>query len=350
MELFTYISPQEKVDFARTISVLVESGVSIDNALGAVAEQTRSRSMKKIALRMKARVEKGNPLTEIFAKEEKVFGPLFTSLVRAGENSGTLTENLNFLADWMERSVELKKQVNGALLYPKIVLAITVIVSFGIVFYVLPNIIPLFDSLGVELPASTRAMIWITKFAQNYWYIVLGSTAAALAIFLTLSKVKKTKKKLQWLYLHVPFFGSLIKQYQTILVAQMSATLLKSGMTVNESFSIVAESSDNLVYRSALKRIKKSIEQGNGIGTSMKKYPNLFTPNTLNIIGVGGESGTVQDSFAHISKYYSKEVSSKAKQIPTIIEPIMLVIIAVMVGFTALSIMLPIYSLTGAIQ
>lgn len=347
---FNSVSSQEKVDFAKNLAVMLKSGITINEALGSCAEQTRSRAFRNIIARIKKEVEMGTALAEAVGREEKVFGSVFVSLLKAGEASGTLDENLAFLADWLERNHDLKNEISAAMLYPKIVFTATLFLAGGLAVFILPRLVPLFVSLKVELPLVTRILMACAIFVQKYWLVVLFGIVVTVIAVTLLNRIYAVRRMFHWFFIHAPFFGNLTIDYQLALVAQLFSTLFRSGLSIYESLAISSEAATNIYYQESINQIKERIAKGTTLSDAMRQHHSLYPPNFVSIVATGEKSGTLDNSFLYLSEFYSKEVSNKTKKLPTVVEPILLIFIGVIVGFVAISIILPIYQLTRGLQ
>ncbi len=272
------------------------------------------------------------------------------ALIKAGEQSGTLQGNLQFLAQWLSRSADLRREVTAATMYPKLVFGASLLLGGGLAVFILPMLVPLFNGLDVELPLITRILLAVSLFVQHYWLVTGIGVAALITLASYSGRVMFIRRLLHGWYIRMPFLGSLLRNYQLALLTQLFGTLLRSGLSLNESVEIVSQAATNVRYQDALIAVKKATEKGTTLSESMATFPMLFPKIVLNIIAVGENSGTLVNSFDYIADFYTKEVNAQAKKLPTIIEPLLLVFIAVIVGFVALAIIMPIYELTGSIS
>lgn len=350
MSIFSKISSQGRVDFAKNLSVMLRGGISINEILQSLAEQAKYKPFRKVVTRIHNDVEAGVSLSEAFDRERDVFGSVFISLIKAGEASGTLEENLAFAADWLERNNVLKSEIKSATLYPKVVIAATFLLGGTLSIYILPQLMPLFNQLRVDLPLATRILLAFTKFIDKFWPLVALGIASSIVGFIFLEKLRIVKRFLHLLYIKAPFVGALMINYQLALVSQLLATLLRSGLSIGESLIITSEAATNVYYQKSIRKIKDMVNKGTMLSESMKEYPALYPINLINIIATGEKSGSLDESFVYLSEFYAKEVKSRTKRLPTIVEPILLVLIAFAVGFVALSIIMPIYQLTRVIS
>lgn len=350
MGILTGISTQERVNFAKNLAIMLHSGIAINDALDALSQQSTSGRFKRNITEVQKDIENGTSLSSSFRKQERAFGSIFVSLIEAGERSGTLQGNLQFLAEWLSRSADLHREVSAAMLYPKLVFGASILLGGGLAVFILPMLVPLFSELDVDLPGITVTLLAISLFVQQYWYWCALAVAALVALLLLLNRVHAIRCVFHSIYIRLPFFGVFLRNYQLALVTQLFGTLLKSGLSLNESIGIVAASASNEEYKTALQEIRVRTERGTSLSESLLEYPLLFPAIVRNIIAVGEQSGTLVESFLHLSDFYTKEVNVQAKKLPTIIEPLLLIFIALIVGFVALAIIMPIYELTGSIS
>ena len=350
MNLSASVSQQERVNFTKDLFLMLKSGITINEALSLLSEQSGSNGMKQAILRVRDRVIGGTYLSEAFAKERKIFGEVFISLVKAGEKSGTLQENLQFLADWLERNEDLRREVNTAALYPKLVFGASLILGASLAIFILPKLIPLFSQLGTELPLITQILLAIALFVQKQWLFSLVLLFVVFAGAFLLNRVTAVRSRLHLLYLKIPFVGTMLKNYQLAMFSQLFGTLLKSGLTIGDSVPIVSEAVSNMRYKRSIKEIGEKVERGTTFAEAMSADKGLYPSSFISIIATGEKTGNLTAAFSHLSDFYSKEVSTAAKKLPTVIEPVLLIIIAFVVGFIALSIIMPIYRLTGSIS
>lgn len=350
MSLFSTISIQDRVSFAKNLSIMLRSGIAINDALATLGEQSSNKRFTEILESIGQDIENGTSLSKAFSKQTKIFGVIFVSMIKAGEQSGTLQGNLQFLAEWLSRSSDLRNEVNAATLYPKLVFGASLLLGGGLAVFILPMLVPLFNGLSIKLPWITRTLLALSVFVQHFWLLTIVAVFSIYGGFKYINRIFLVRRFFHGMYLGFPLIGSLLKHYQLALITQLFSTLLKSGLSLNESVDIVSQAATNIHYTAALLKIKNSVEKGTTLSNSMIAFPNLFPKIIINIISIGEQSGTLTNSFDYLSEFYTKEVNIETKRLPTIIEPLLLVFIAVIVGFIALSIIMPIYELTGSIS
>ncbi len=347
---FRRISLEDQIGFAKNLAVLLRGGITINDAVDSLANQAKPGLVKKILFRIKVRLENGVSLHSAISEEEGSFGQIFMSLVKAGELSGSLADNLEFLSVWLERDNNLRKQINGVLLYPKIVLTAVVLLGGVLSVYILPKLVPMFTSLHVKLPLITRIVLAISLFTQKYWLIVMLAAVLIWLIIFFLFKIPRLRYWYHKTLIYAPYVKEFVIGYQLALFSQLIATLLKSGIALDEALEIAYVGTANLYYKKVLREIIDRINKGVSLVGTMREYPELYPTNSISVLAVGENSGTLEESFFKVSDYWTKEILERTKLLPVIIEPVLLVFIALVVFLIALSIILPIYKLTGSLR
>ena len=344
MSLFNKISTQEKVDLARNLSLLIKSGAPIDRSFEILSGQS-GPILKKILTEGKSKIEKGVSISEVF-KGNPNFDKVFVGFIQAGEGSGSLSENLEFLGDWLDQKNTLEKEMSSATLYPKIIVAFAVVLGSALTFFVLPQMVSVFATLDVKLPITTRILIFVSDLAiNNRSLLITGLFVSIISIFLLL-KIKSVKEFLNKILLKMPIVGPLIKEYQLAFICQLAYILIKSGSTINNTLETINDSIDNAEYKKAVKETLLRVRKGTSFSESIKKYPNLFPILFLNVIAVGEETGSLGDSFDYLAKFFTGRVKEKISKLPVAIEPILLILIGFFVAFIASAIIMPIYEVT----
>lgn len=344
MPILNKISTQEKVDFIRNLSFLIQSGAPIDQSFAVLAEQSTS-SMKNLLIEGKKKVEKGTPVSEVFVGNPN-FDNVFISFIKAGEESGTLGENLKYLADWLDGSNTLEKELSSATLYPKIIVTFASIMGLVLALWVLPSMVQVFQNLDVELPITTIILLKVANTVKVYPLQIGLGIVLLIALGFVLSRIKSVKKLFYIIVLRLPVIGPLLKDYELAVVAQLGAVLLKSGTSIGRVFDILAESAGNYEYREAITDVSERIKKGTSLVEALRAYPHLFPSIFSSVVAVGEETGSLGNSFEYLSHFFTGRVKDKTAKLPTVIEPLLLVTIGVFVAFIASAIIMPIYEVT----
>jgi type II secretory pathway component PulF len=299
---------------------------------------------------MRSEVESGVTLAAAFGKHRKIFGDVMIAVVKAGEASGTLEENLSFLSEWLEHNADIRREVHGAMLYPAIVFVATIGVSGSLSLLVLPRLLPIFAQMSTELPMPTRILLGTTNAIQDYWYLFIIAIGLFIFGFMLLNRLLPVRRVLHGMYLHIPFLGKMLRQYQITLIGQLFTTLFGSGLSIYEILEVTADGATNVRYREALMHVGEQLQKGTTLADALKGYPKLFPRDFTSILAVGEKSGSLDESFRYLTEYYRKEVYTATKRLPTVIEPVLLLLMGVLVAFIAISIILPIYQFTSSVH
>ncbi len=349
MGLIEAVTAQEKVDFVKNLSLLVKSGRPINESFDLLSKQARTPAMKKLLKEGRGKLERGLSLHSIF-EESPYFGNVFVSFIRAGEESGTLDENLKNLADWLERDSNLKKEISSATLYPKIIITFAVILGGALSVFVLPQLVPIFSTLNVELPLATRMLLSVSDLMQEKGLqVILGFVVLMGAIFL-LFKLRPVKKVWHFFVLKIPVVGIITKEYQLTIIAQLITTLFKSGITINRSLEIIADSVTNIKYQEAIAKTRDRVAKGTGLSDIMNDFPDLFPEVFISVVATGEQTGSYGESFQYLADFFSSRVTDRTKKLPTVLEPILLMGIGLFVAFIAAAIIMPIYEVTQGLN
>lgn len=348
--LFLHVSLNDKILFVQQLSIAIKSGMSLYDAMAMIRKQVRSRSMKKILDMIIVDTNNGIFLSTSLEKFKGVFGDLFISIVRVGEASGTLTENLAYLSHEMKKTNTLRKKVRGALIYPAIVLSLTMVIATGMVVFVIPKLTTVFSNVQFQLPLATRILIAISNFLRTKWQITLGGLFGFFFGSWLLLKIHKVRYYFHYLITLLPIFGRMTRQMNMSNIARTLSLLLKSGSKIVEAIRITADTTQNLVYKHELEKAAELAKTGEYLSKHFATNERLFAPVMTNMIAVGENTGNLTENLSYLSDYYEEAVEDFTKNLSTILEPMILVILGIVVGFIALSVILPIYQVTQNVR
>jgi type II secretory pathway component PulF len=346
---FGGVSFTEKALFAKHLSIMLKSGLTLNESLNIIEDGAQGK-FKKVLKKIGESINSGRSLSDSMKVFPKVFSSLFVSATYAGESSGTLTGNLEEVAKQLEKERELYSKIKGAMVYPIVVLVAAFILGLFLSFVILPKIVPLFEGLRVELPFSTRALIWFAHLLENYGAIILISIISFIIFIFWIVKRKFIKPLTHKLILGIPIIKNIAVNINLARFCRTLGTLLKSGLTINESIDVVKNSLNNYYYKKALAEVGKNIQKGNTLSSELKHNGELFPLVVSRMIQVGEESGNLSETLVYLADFYEIEVDSASKKLQTSIEPVLLIFIGLVVGFMAISIITPIYDITGNIQ
>ncbi len=343
------VTIEDKLFLTRHLATMIKAGVPMDDALTTVIDQA-SPDLAKLLKEIKENVDNGKSLGESFGKYPKIFDRLFISLVKSGEVSGTLEENLGFLAEQMGKSFSLRRKVQGALIYPILVLSATLIMGIGISWFVLPKLIDMFSSFEVALPLSTKILMWVAFFMRDYGIIFVPSLVGFCFLLVILVRIKSVRRIWDAWVLKIPFIGKVIAYGEMGKFSRNLGTLLKSGLPVSEAFTVTINTLSNLKFIEDLTIVQQKVEEGKTVADAMtsKKYTE-FGKLAIRMIGVGEKSGNLEEMLMYLAVYFDEEIDNVSKNLATLLEPVLLLIIGLVVGFVAVAIISPIYTMVGSV-
>lgn len=348
--LFLRVPLRDQILFAKHLSLMVKSGMPILDSLRLIKKQSQSKPFSKILNQLIINVERGQFLSAGLEQYRHVFGPLFLNIIRIGETSGTLAENLNYLAEELQKKQELARKIKGAMLYPIIVFITMVVIVSLLMFFVFPKLTKVFDDLKVPLPLTTRILININKYVLQNWPNIIVLVIAVLIIFWAILRIKKIRFYYHYLLLKLPIFGSMAININMANFTRTLGILLKSGIKIVDSLTIAAESLPNSVYQKELKTAAQEISRGEQIYKYFSKRTSIFPIMISQMIEVGESTGNLTETLFYLSDFYETEVEAMTKNLSGILEPILLVIMGAIVGFVVLSTILPIYQITRSLS
>ena len=346
---FGGVKPLEKINFARNLGAMLEAGLALSRALVVIEKQTKNPAFKKVIGSLIAEVDTGVTLADALGKFEKVFPKLFVSMVKAGEQSGTLADSLKIVAQQMDSAYALDKRIKGAMLYPAVIVTAMIIIAILMFIYVVPTLLKTFTELHIKLPPTTQFVLDISNLIRDHGLVVLIVFIGVSSFLYWWSKKTLGRKFLHALVLKMPIFGSLVQEVNTARTARTMSSLLGSGVDVVETVNITAEVVQNVYFQDVLQKASASIKNGDLMSKTFSQYSKYYPIFFIEMLTVGEETGKTGEMLMGVAKYYEEDVNQKTKDMSTIIEPILILMIGGAVGFFAVSMIQPMYSLMDAI-
>jgi type IV pilus assembly protein PilC len=339
------VSIKDKAVFSRQFSVMVNAGVAIVRALAILADQAPNPKLKKALLAISAEVQQGNNLSEAMSKHPECFDDLYVSMVEAGETGGVLDEVMERLAKLLEDVAKLRNQIKSAMAYPVVVGLFAVIAFLGMTIFLIPVFAGIFEQLGAELPALTKFMLFLSATLRSWKAIIpVGFIMGASFLFRMYYKTPAGRLQIDAFFLKMPLFGDLNEKSAVARFCRVFGTLTRSGVPVLNCFDIVCNTIGNQVIVNAVTSAKKEIQQGGMISLAIQKE-KIFPPLAIQMISIGEETGELDEMMSKVADFYEDEVEQAVKALTSIIEPLMMVGIAGMVGTILLSMYLPMFSI-----
>lgn len=329
---------------------MLKGGFLVSESLETLKEEVKSKAFKKALEDILKRVLGGESLNQGLARHPKIFDSFYQNIIKLGEESGSLENNLKYLSSQIRSDYETKSKIKGAMLYPLIVIILALIISLVVTIFILPKIINIFTILEVQLPLVTVILIKSVSFLQKNWFFIIAGIIFLILIFKILKKFKIFRYYSDKLVLSLPIIGSIIKNLTLSRFSQSFYTLLKSGLPIIEGLELCSQAVPNEVFKRNLILVKLEVERGGRISQGFKNFSETFPLIFSQMISVGEKSGTLEDSCHYLAKFYQEEVDSSVKNLSTILEPMLLILVGVFVAFIALAIITPIYRFTGALK
>lgn len=348
--MFGGISQLDKILFARHLAIMLKSGMPFSEALVALREQTDSKKLKEVVDYCLEAVKQGESLGRALQHYQRYFSPLFLHMIEVGEESGSLVSNLEYLALQLKKSYDLKRKVRSAMMYPAIVFIATLGLGAGLAFFIFPKLIKFFESLNVTLPLPTRILLWTAYRMQEYGLHFILATLVVVAIIWYLRRFRKVKFFFHHLWLRLPWIGPLVKKVNLAYFARTLSSLLQAGINIVECLEVSSQAMGNLVYAQKLKQAQTRVQSGEAFGDILKEQTQYFPPTASYMIEVGEQTGTLSETLLYLADFYEEEVDSATQNLAEILEPILLIIMGIVVGFVAISIILPIYKITQGLE
>ena len=348
-KLLAKVKLQDKINFTRNLSAMIEAGLPLSRALGILQRQTSNIKLNSVIGEIINDINKGNSFSSGLEKFPKIFSPIFISMVRAGEESGDLSNTLKVVGKQLEKSYALRKKIKGAMMYPSIVLSAMVIIGALMLIYVVPTLVSTFEEVGGDLPASTRFIIWISNALSEQLFMVISSVVLFITSLLYMRRTTRGKKAIDFIVLHLPIISKIAKESNAARTTRTLSSLLSSGIDMVEALSITHNVVQNSYYKEVLKKAENDVQKGMPLSGVFKNAEDIYPVLVGEMIEVGEETGKLSSMMLQVAEFYEDEVNNATKDLSTIIEPILMVVIGAGVGFFAVSMISPMYEVLNSI-
>ena len=345
----SHIANKDRITFTRQLATLIGAGLPLATSLRTVIEQTQNKSMKVIVEEILTSVESGKSLYEAFSAHSEVFNGVYLALIKAGETSGTLDLALKRLADQEEKDAAMMSKIRGALVYPGIILAVIIAVLAFMMIAVVPQVRNLYEDMGEELPGLTQFLVGMTDFFGNFWWLILIILVIAVGVAVYL--VKKTsggRKTMDSFKIHVPIFGGLFRKLYVSRFARTAEMMLATGVPMLDSITIAIGAVNNVVVEEEYSKSLEFVKGGKPLSESLKDREYML-PLVPQMASIGEQSGKIDEMLGKAAQVYENELDEQINSISTMIEPILMVIMAGLIGVVIGGTLLPIYSLVNSV-
>lgn len=344
------VSLLERLTFIKNLAVTLKAGLPVSKALTVLTKQMPNAHFREVTAEIAHNVESGKTLSESMRAYPRIFPPLVTNMVMVGEQSGDLDQILDYLASQISRDYNLIRKTKGALTYPAVVVSALIIIGYLMFTFVLPKLTATFKEFNTDLPPLTRIILAVVDFASHYSFFIAAGMVLLAIGFVMWRKTPSGRRALHKLNLIVPILKNIVKKLNLARFTIIFTGLLRAGMPIVEALRLTGNTMTNVYYQEALLDVSEKVKLGVDLVLALEKYPKLFTPMVTQMIKVGEESGTMEKVLGEVSNFYEQEIDDTVKNLSSIIEPVLVMIIGAFVGVLAVGLILPIYNIGQSIQ
>lgn len=349
-DFFKRVKLSEKIIFTKNLAGMLRAGLPLARAISVLKKQTTNNYFKSILDSLTASIDNGETFSAGLAKHPTIFSGLFISMVKAGEESGGLPEALIEVGGNLEKTYNLNRKVKSALMYPMIILVAIFIIGILMFIFVVPVLTKTFKELNVDLPTSTKIVVWISDTISNHvGLLMLGIFALVLGGYFAMKR-PAVRKFADYMSTRIPVVGVLVQEVNAARTARTLSSLLLAGVSISRAISITKEVLQNSYYKEVLSEIEEKVEKGETMSSVLLRHTDLYPIMVGEMIAVGEETGKLSSMLLDIAIFYETEVDAKTKDLSTIIEPVLMIFIGGAVGFFAISMLSPMYSLMDTIE
>jgi len=341
------ISLVEKMNFARHLSTMIKAGLPLNRSLQILAKQTKNSQFAKIITEIEESVRKGQSFSDSLAKYPRVFSEFFINMIKVGETSGNLEEVLRILASQMAKDHELRSRIKGAMIYPAVIICAMIGIGILMMIIVVPKLSSVFEELKIDLPWTTKLVIFIGKFLSSYFIFGLIALLLLIILIRQLVRTKIGRKIIDFISLNLPILGRLTRQINSAYFARNFSSLIEAGVPIVNSLQIVAKTITNSFFRQSLLISAEGVQKGEALSKILGNFSQLYPIMVIQMIEVGETTGTLSNILKNLANFYEEEVTNATKNLSSIIEPVLMIIIGAAVGFFAISMIQPMYSMMG---
>lgn len=344
------MSMDEKLMFVKNLATMIKAGITISESLAILRDQTKKTSHKKMLEDITEMLNSGQSLAKSLKKYDNNFSDIFINMIGTGEESGNLEKVLTYLDLQLEKEYEIKKKVISAMIYPAIIICITLLMAVGIMVFIMPKITKIFKSFKAELPLPTKIIIGMSDVLIKHPIASFLTFVGVVLFFVFIFKIKALKPFWHKILISMPVFGNIFISANIARFSRTMNSLLQASISVPQALRTTGNMLANSLYKNALYEVSEKVERGGRIGENLEQYPKIFPIICTKLIYLGEKTGTLESITEKIAELYERETDTKTKNLSVIIEPLLLVFMAGLVGGMAISIIMPIYQLPNLIN
>jgi type IV pilus assembly protein PilC len=335
---------KDVMHFSRQLGVFVKAGVPIMEALDVISEETSDKLLKKALRDMIERLQAGDTFASAAAAHPEAFPTYYVGILESAELTGTLDTAMTQLADYLERDTEARGKLTSAMIYPAVVLGMSIVTIVILAAFVLPRFVTFFNSFNAKLPLATRILLSITSFISNWWFVFVGAFVLVMILLIVLRRSHGGRARLDSLILKLPVLGDLVQAAVLERICRVLASLIHAGVALPEAMMVTADSANNAVYYGGLTRIREEMMEGQGLAEPLART-GLFPGAARQMFRVGEETGTLDQQLETAATFYSRELDVKIKRFTSLFEPAVIIFMGVIVGFVAIALVSAMYGI-----
>lgn len=347
IKIFERVSRKDVVNFSRQLALMFKSKIPLVQSLHSIAEQTKNPSFREKILIISQEVEGGTRFSQALSVHPKLFSAFYVSMVKAGEASGTLSESLTYLADHLEREYHLQSKIQGAMIYPALIVVVVIGVLVMMMYFVIPNMTKVLTETGQDLPTITEIVIALSNFMKAWGWLVFLLSIGGIIGFMRYSKTTGGRVIKDKVLLRIPFVGSFLKMMYLSRFAENLSTLISGGIPISQSLEITGEIVGNYIYQQIVLEIKEEVMRGENMSKVLARHPEAFPPILTQMVAVGEKTGTLDQSLMSVVDFYRKEVERAIDNLLSILEPVMVIILGGLVAGLMGAVLLPLYKMSS---
>lgn len=337
------------VVISRELAIMIETGVPIIEALAAIEQHAENKAIKDALQTIYSELSQGKTIAQAMGAQTHVFPTVYVNMIRTAELQGSLDETLNQAADYLEAALEMRRKVSGALTYPAVLLVVAIGVLVFMMTYLLPRFGPLFEHMGAEIPASTKMLLSASAFLQKQWWTIPVALFGSIWSFRAFARLPAGRTLLTRLFHRLPFVGDVVQKVALSRMLRALGTMLGAGVPLLAALEMAGETAQDVLFEEALRAVRHQVEHGTSMADAVigtKAFPAIV----CQMMTVGEKSGRLSDILVRVAKFFERDVDARLKMLASVIEPFMIVFLGLIIGFIAISVIGPIYSLVGSVK
>lgn len=346
---FQKIKLDEKIFFAKNLAVMIKSGISLSQSLEVLTKQTKNKKFQAIIKNIQGEIESGNSFFKSLSQYPDIFSEVFIGMVEAGEKSGQLEKVLKEISIQLKKTRSIISKIRRSLIYPIFVVSVMILLGIFMLTFIIPKMMDFFLEMEMDLPLPTKILIFTSNFLVKHWHILLGLVLFAIFFFRKIMKTKRGKYFFHNFFLKLLVIGEFLKKVNLIKFSRTFSSLLSSGVPLIQTLQITSRILNNVVYQEKIIKVSKEITKGTTIYSHFQKYPELFPPLITQMIEIGEKTGNLENILEEVIQFYEDDVDEVLANFTSIIEPVLIVLIGFGIGFMAIAIILPMYSMSAGL-